>query len=95
MTVFLTERREGSSKDGMSNGSLIDYESQKIKKIVLSTTVAELYSFLICFGSCPLFRRIWMDISGEVADIHMRTDAKNLLRKQEQFTYLNKRRQST
>ena len=32
MTVFLAESRERSSRDGMTNGSLIDYESQKIKK---------------------------------------------------------------
>ena len=38
MTMFLAESRERSSRDGMSHGSLIDYESQEIKK------VAELYS---------------------------------------------------
>ena len=65
--------------DGMSYGSLINYESQKIKKIVLSRTVADLYSFMKCFGSCQFLPRLWMDISGEVADIHMRTDAKNLV----------------
>ena len=51
MTVFLAESRERSSRDGTTNGSLIDYESQKIDKTVLSTTVAELYSFMKCFGS--------------------------------------------
>ena len=51
MTVFLAESRERMSKDGMSYGSLIDYESQKIKRTVLSTTVAELYSFMTCVGS--------------------------------------------
>ena len=30
MAVFLAESREQSSKDGMTYGSLIDYESQKI-----------------------------------------------------------------
>ena len=35
---------------------LIDYASQKIKQIVLSTTVAELYSFMKCFGSCQFLR---------------------------------------
>ena len=48
MTVFLPEARERSSKDGMSYGSLIHYESQTIRKTVLSTTVAELYSFMKC-----------------------------------------------
>ena len=42
--MFLAESRERSSKDGMSCGSLVDYESQRIEKIVPSTTVAELYS---------------------------------------------------
>ena len=30
MTVFLAESRERSSRDGMTYGSLIDYECQKI-----------------------------------------------------------------
>ena len=49
MTVFLEEVRERSSKDGMSYGSLIDFESQKIKETVLSTTVGELYYFMYFF----------------------------------------------
>ena len=60
-------------------GSLVDYESQKIKRTVLSTTVAEFYSFTKCFGSCQLLRGLWMDLSGEIADIQMRTYAKNLV----------------
>ena len=32
-----------------------------------------------CFGSCQFLRGLWMDISGEVANIHMRTGAKNLV----------------
>ena len=39
MTVFIGESREGSSKDGMSHGSLIDSESQRIKRTVFSITV--------------------------------------------------------
>ena len=60
---------DGSSQRGMTvfNGTLIDYESQKIKKIVLSTIVAVLYSFMMCFGSCQFLRGLWMEISGEVA----------------------------
>ena len=77
--MFLAESRERSSRDGMAYGSLIDYECQKIKKTVLSTTVAELHSFMKCFGSCHFLRGLWMDISGEVAHIHMRTDAQNLV----------------
>ena len=30
--MFLADLREQSSKDGMSYGSVVDYESQKIKK---------------------------------------------------------------
>ena len=54
----------------MSYGSLIvDYESQKIKKTVLSTTVADLFYFMKCFGSGLFLCGLWMDIS----------DAKNLV----------------
>ena len=35
-TECLSESRERSSKDGMTYGSLVDYESQKIKETVLS-----------------------------------------------------------
>ena len=34
-----------------TKGSLIDYESHKIKRTVLSTTVAELYAFVKRYGS--------------------------------------------
>ena len=51
MTVFLAEPREQSSKDGTTHGSPIDFESQKIKRTVLSTTVAELYSFMKCHSA--------------------------------------------
>ena len=63
----------------MSYGSLVDYESQKIKRTVLSTTVTELYSFVKCYVSCQFLRGLWMDMSGEVAEFHMRTDAMNLV----------------
>ena len=79
MTVFLADSLERSSRDGMTYGSLIDYESQKIKKTVLSTTVVELYSVMKCFGSCQFLRGLWMDSSSEVANLHMRTDARNLV----------------
>ena len=79
MAVFFTELREHSSKDGMSHGSLVDYEGQKIKRTVVTTTVAELYSFTKCFGSCQVLLELWIDLSGEVADMHTRTDAKNLV----------------
>ena len=77
MAVFLAESRERSSKDGMAYVSLVDYESQKIRKFVLSTTVAEFFPFLKCVGSCQSLRGLWIDPSGEIASIHMRIDAKN------------------
>ena len=79
MTGFLAESRERSSEDGMSYESLVNNESQKIKKTALSTTVAELYSFMKCFGSCEFLRGLWTDISGEVPNVHVRADAKNLV----------------
>ena len=42
MTVFLAEKREHSSKNGVSHGSLVDYESEKIKKNVLFTLVSSI-----------------------------------------------------
>ena len=79
MTVLLAESRERSSRDGMALGSLIDYESQQVEKTELSTTVAELCCIMKCFGSCQFLRGLWMDTSCEVANFHMRTDAKNLV----------------
>ena len=54
MTVVLAEPRERSSGDGLVHESLIDNERQKIKKTVLSTTVAELYSFIKMFWFMPV-----------------------------------------
>ena len=62
-----------------SRGSPVEFESKKIRKSTPSTTVAELYSFIKCFGTCQFMRGLWCDISGEVAPVHMRTDAKNLV----------------
>ena len=75
--MFLPELRERSSQDGMSYRSLIDYESQKIQKPVLCTTVAEMYYFMKCFGSSQFLRGLRMDTCCEVANIQ--TDAKNLV----------------
>ena len=63
----------------MSYGSPTDYESQKIEKTVSSTIVAELCAFMKCFGSWQFLHELWMDISGEVVNIHSRTNAKNLV----------------
>ena len=77
-TIFLAEPRVRHAKDD-GKGSLIDFESQKIKRAVLSTTVSELYAFMKCFGTCQFLRGLWMDMSGQIAEVHMRTDAKNLV----------------
>ena len=45
----------------------------------MSTTVAELHGLMRCFGTCLFIRGLWSDISGELADVHIRTDANNLV----------------
>ena len=75
--IFLAAPRKNNEVH--SYGSLIDYESSKIRRTTLSTTVAELYSFMKCYGTCQFLRGLWMDLSGESAEIHMRTDANNLV----------------
>jgi len=45
----------------------------------MSTTVSELYSFMKCYGTCQFLKGLWMDISAEESEIHMRTDANNLV----------------
>jgi len=76
-TVFMAEPRAKGVIH--ARGSLVDYESQKIKKTVHSTTVAELYAFMKCFGTCQFLRGLWMDMTGTAAEVHMRTDANNLV----------------
>ena len=90
--IFLAEQRKTftdsrlrGQKHGVTQenpntkGSLIDYESTKIRRTTLSTTVAELYSFMKCYGTCLYLKGLWQDISGNEAEIHMRTDAHNLV----------------
>ena len=66
-------------RDGMAYGSLIAFE--KVRRLIrlLSTTVAELDSFMNCFDSCLFLPGLWMEISSEVANLHMRIDAKKLV----------------
>ena len=61
------------------------------RKVLLTTKVKRLrepcslqpwqkfHSFTKCFVSCQFLRGLWMDLSGEIADIHMRTYANNLV----------------
>jgi hypothetical protein len=74
--IFLAEPRT-NERDG--RGALVDFESGKITRTTMSTTVSELYSFMKCYGTCQFLRGLWMDISGEEAEVHMRTDANNLV----------------
>ena len=62
-----------------ARGCVVAFESHKIKRTTLSTTVAELYAFMKVYGSTQFLRGLWMDISSQVVDIHMRTDANNLV----------------
>ena len=78
MTVFLVAQQpHNSSRD--TRGSLVFFESTKIKRTTLSTTVAELCALMNCFGTCQMLRGLWKDISGADACIHTRTDANNLV----------------
>ena len=83
--TFLDGVRAGGRKQLLPNenpnarGSMIDYESTKIKRTTLSTTVAELYSFMKCYGTCLYLKGLWQDMTGEPVELHMRTDAHNLV----------------
>ena len=77
MFIFMAETRKEKSKN--NNGSLIFFESTKIKRTTLSTTVAELYALMKCYGTCQMLRGLIKDITGLSREIHMRTDANNLV----------------
>ena len=62
-----------------TKGSLIDYEPHKIKRTVLSTTVAELYAFTKCYSPALFYRGLWMDMTGQPIEVHLRTDANHLV----------------
>ena len=77
MVIFMAEPRKEKSKN--TRGSLIFFESTKIKRTTLSTTVAELYALMKCYGTCQVLRGLIKDITGLSSEIHMRTDADNLV----------------
>ena len=74
--IFLCEAR---NKTPNTRGSLVDFESHKITRTTLSTTVSELYSAMKCFGTCQMLGGLWMDMSGQSVEVHLRTDANNLV----------------
>ena len=77
MVIFMSEPRKEKSRN--SRGSLIFFESTKIKRTTLSTTVAELYALMKCYGTCQMLRGLIKDLTGHSCELHMRTDANNLV----------------
>ena len=77
--IFLAEQRDLRQGSSNSRGSLVDYETRKITSTTMSTTVAELHGLMRCYGSALFLRGLWSDITGEIADVHIRTDANNLV----------------
>ena len=75
--IFMSEPRKEKSRK--SRGSLICFEPTKIKRTTLSTTVAGLYALMKCYGTCQMLRGLIKDITGHSCEIHMRTDANNLV----------------
>ena len=64
---------------GLTRGPVVDYESHKITTTTQSTTVAELYALMKCFGARMFLRGLWAVCSGDALTIHIRTDANNLV----------------
>ena len=62
--IFICQPRN-KERERDTKGSLIDYESHKIKRTVLSTTVAELYAFVKCYGSAQFYRGLWKDMTAQ------------------------------
>ena len=77
LAVFVATERTKNQTDAW--GSLVEYESTKIKRTVLSTTVSELYGLMKCYGTCLFLKGLWMDMTGQILPIHIRTDANNCL----------------
>ena len=77
MVIFMSEPRKEKSRNSI--GSLIFFESTKIKRSTLSTTVAELYALMKCYGTCQMLRGLIKDITGHSCEIHMRANASNNL----------------
>ena len=76
-SFFMAEPRREKSKN--TKGSLIVFDSTKIKRTTWSNTVAELYVLMKCYGTCQMLRGLIKDITGLSSEIHMRTGANNLV----------------
>ena len=58
---------------------LLTTKDKRLREPYSQRPWTELYSFMKYISSCQFFRGLWMDMSGEIAEIHMWTDAKNLV----------------
>ena len=74
--LLLPEERESLQKEQTGSSAV---ETHKITATTMSTTVAELHGLMHCYGSALFLRGCWSDITGEIADAHIRTDANNLV----------------
>ena len=54
MTIFVADERVKGRRD--TRGSLMLFETTKINRTTLSTTVSELYAPMKCFGTCQMLR---------------------------------------
>ena len=77
-SVFSWQNQE-RRKEKQHQGILIFFESTKIKRTTLSTIVAGLYALMKCYGTCQMLSGLIRDITGLSSEIHMRTDASNLV----------------
>ena len=77
MVIFTAEPRREKSRN--TKGSLIFFESTKIKRTTLSTIVAEWCALMKCYGTCQMLRGLIKDVTGPSSETHMGTDANNLV----------------
>ena len=77
LVICLAEQRKPNQTG--TRGSVIEYESHKINRTTLNVTVAELYSLMKGYGTGQWIRGLWTDLSGEQVELHLRTDALNLV----------------
>ena len=69
---------DGSSQRGQC---IFICQPRNKERTVLSTTVAELYAFMKCYGSAQFYRGLWMymTVTAQPIEVHLRTDANNLV----------------
>ena len=68
MVIFMSEPRKEKTRN--SRGSLPFFESTKIKRTTLSTTLAELDALMKCYGACQMLRSLVKDVTGHSCKIH-------------------------